>query len=1527
MAAPINLQANITLNPASLNASAKQVQQALGRITGQASEFQKSLDASTARVFAFGATTSVINGVTQSFKSLVSTTVTVQAKLIEINSILGAGAAEFNKYRNAIFNVAKNTGQSFQTVADGAAELARQGLDAAESAKRLEAALILTRISGLGAQDSVKALTAAMNGFTSAGLSATQIVNKIVAVDTAFAVSAQDLAQGFSRAGSTAEDAGVSFEELLGLITAVEQRTARGGAVIGNAFKSIFTRLSRGDTIDQLQELGVAIDAGQSGVQKLQALSKALDSVSDPAVASQIKELAGGVYQINVVSAALKDLSNEASVFGNATDKAYNASNEAIEKNAQLNESLLAQINDLTVSVTAFADRLGGLTLGPLLENVVGFATALSEGLNDALDPEKGNTFVKGLFAVIGKFISGPGLALFVAGFVKIFGAVIKFAKEGFQTIIEMGSATEKLRSVESGIVNLLQKDDKLRQSIGSATLTQEQKQKLIIDAIKTQNGLLATQEKLVRDIAQASMAAGVTGYSEKGFTGKRGKRYAAGGSGQMEPDLLTAMANEARDAPAGAMPYLTTFRGQPAVMNTSELQTKINGREEILTQDQIPRFNDGSNAIKISQQQRQKFKGKKNIGNRYVFLTPKIDEVGSIGPMTVDKIHHPYTHPVRGIQSSQLKGISDKSEDKLEDEIKEMMFKKAADWTSKIKPLDKSAPISEIKKGYDQIGGAKGALNAAIGAAFEVGIKKSLGYEADERDAGGDFDVRGGANLGLIQKLFGITQSVGDMKNSSDSDGNRRSFVKKVRKEVGAGVMTDDEAKRQAAKKTATAMKAAGIKGRTSPAAQKMYDTYLKSARRGGASSNLSNLSKGTIPTSRLKRYSRGSTPSQRYKGLIKRYARGSGPPKMESSIDISELQEMANVLKDANDSALDTKEGIKQLADAYNVSEETAQKVVDTTKKQNKSMRETGKEQGKLARGFSKLKASMKGAAADPMMRGMGLQMLGSTAAAGVDYIGSRMDEKDPTKDIVSAAGGAIQGAATGAMIGSIIPGVGTAIGAGVGALVGGVTSLFESKGAREEILKKEEEERGIQNRKNESMKGALGMVSDRFGGQSIGDVSGRLSQLAKATGKEQFNMGPMLERMQNSFKNVEKGSEEWKRLNLKFGTALEAASIALENADLMAFKENMDRVNQRIDELSKNNAAISAGQQLETLGMDNSMRSSLLGSMGGKFAKPLQDQARMGQAFINTGEARNQVDQLRVQQAQFAPDSEQFKEFGEKIKEAEAKFKESVIQSAQQMGQIMLQNQQRMAELDKQNAELTSKQGVSQFDTLMKQFETGGINLDTAKKLGEDVNKAMESGDTEALKRAMIRFEKYASEQTGSKAERDALIKNYTNFGNVVTAGQTYDQASMSMMQGGTEKERRDLLALREPAQITAQITENSEEAKMLREQAKLAAENLSRFGSAFGETEITDKVASMVGSITDIGENMGKFKDFSSEIAGLGTKVSQIISQNASLVEADVKTMEKLAEEKATIQKGLDTTIQRLESVVSKLEQLE
>jgi len=524
---PVSLQA--TLDPASLNNSAKQIQRALGRITGQASEFQKSLDASTARVFAFGATTTVLAGVTQAFKQIVSTTISVEKKLIELNSILGASASDFAAFRDTVFSVAQSTGQSFTIVADAAGELARQGLGAVETAKRLEAALILTRVSGLDSVKSVNALTAAINGFQSAGLTAEQITNKLVAVDTKFAVSAKDLADAFQRTGSSAEDAGVSFDELLGLVTAVQQTTSRGGAVIGNALKSIFTRLSRGSTIEDLQALGVAIDASQSGTQKLNALSQALSGITDPTQAAAIKELAGGVYQINLVSAALKDLGSNNSIAASASLTAAQATNEAYAKSEEMNKSIAAQINSLVVGMTNLAEKVGQLTFAPVLKGLLSVSNAATDFLTKALDPEKGNVLVQGLFKTIGSFLSGPAIILFSVAFAKIFKLVAGFAKEGFKTVLAIGTQAERIKAIEVGISQTLKHNVDLQKSLRDQTLTTAQRHDLIVKAIALENQHLKEQQQILRGMATAAYAKGVRGFNEQGYVGKGGKPYAQG--------------------------------------------------------------------------------------------------------------------------------------------------------------------------------------------------------------------------------------------------------------------------------------------------------------------------------------------------------------------------------------------------------------------------------------------------------------------------------------------------------------------------------------------------------------------------------------------------------------------------------------------------------------------------------------------------------------------------------------------------------------------------------------------------------------------------------------------------------------------------------------------------------------------------------------------------------------------------------------------------------------------------------------
>ena len=335
--------------------NSKAFTQPLGRITGASNEFQKSLDASNARVIAFGASAGAIYTVQKAFTSLISSTIDVQKSLTDINVILGASQRSLGQFGDSLFEIAKNSGQAFSTVATAAGELARQGLTLEQTLKRTSDALILARLSGLDAASSVEALTASINSFSTAALDSTQIVNKLAAVDSAFAVSSGDLAEALKRVGSSAQDVGVDFDELLAIVASVNQTTARGGAVIGNSLKTIFTRVQRTEVLDQLEGLGIAVRdlSGNTApaIQVLTGLANKFDQLGS-AQKGQVAELVGGVFQINILKAALGDLSKEYSVFGNALNISRGATDEAIRRNEDLNKTLSALLNKTVANLT-----------------------------------------------------------------------------------------------------------------------------------------------------------------------------------------------------------------------------------------------------------------------------------------------------------------------------------------------------------------------------------------------------------------------------------------------------------------------------------------------------------------------------------------------------------------------------------------------------------------------------------------------------------------------------------------------------------------------------------------------------------------------------------------------------------------------------------------------------------------------------------------------------------------------------------------------------------------------------------------------------------------------------------------------------------------------------------------------------------------------------------------------------------------------------------------------------------------------
>ena len=536
-----NTQINLGTNSRQINALA----QPLGRITGQADEFTKSMEAANARVFAFGASVGIINGVTKAFGSLVKNTIEVEKSLVEINTVLNTSGDSLQKFGNKLFDVAKTTGQTFDVVAKGALELARQGLSTEETLKRINDALILSRLSGLDAQQSVEGLTAAFNSFQETGITTSEILNKLVVVSQKYSVSERDLIEGLKRSASVADQAGVSFDELVGIITTVQERTARGGAVIGNSFKTIFARIQDTGALQDLANLGIQVTDLEGKVlpatRILQNLGAEFNNLSQLEQADIAKKL-GGVYQLSNLLAAVKDLSSEQSKYNDIVKLSAGATNEAYQKNAALNETLASLINKVNLSAQQLGATLGAIGITDSLKGLLSFFNNVLEDIQKILGEESAlGTFVQGLAKGIGNVLAGPGLALFGAIIAKLSKDLIGFGIESLKSFFKIGQSAKEIASVEKAIAAALGSNLTLQRQLFALEGNRAAQLKLMTDAIVQQEAVMRRMSATAGSLAGSLYQQGVRS------TGGQGLRVpkAAGG-------YMPAVSQESRDISRG---------------------------------------------------------------------------------------------------------------------------------------------------------------------------------------------------------------------------------------------------------------------------------------------------------------------------------------------------------------------------------------------------------------------------------------------------------------------------------------------------------------------------------------------------------------------------------------------------------------------------------------------------------------------------------------------------------------------------------------------------------------------------------------------------------------------------------------------------------------------------------------------------------------------------------------------------------------------------------------------------------------
>jgi TP901 family phage tail tape measure protein len=618
-----NNQLNLTINPRAFS-------QPLGRITGDVKDFEAALAASNARVIAFGASTAVLGGVIRSFKELANVTIEVEKNLADINRVFGLTTSQLQKFSTDLFNVTKQTASSFNDASQAALEFSRQGLKAEETLQRTKDALTLTRLAGVSTANAVDALTSTVNGFAATGVTTTQILNKLVAVEQDFAVGAGDLAEALSRTGQAAQEAGVSLDQLNALVTSAQQSTARGGAVIGNALKTIFTRLQRTDTLDQLEAFNISVRDVQGNILPavtiLQNFAGAYQNLAD-AQRAQLSEQVAGVYQVNILKAIVNDLNKSQGVYAGALQRGAMATNEAEVATAKLNQTLDALLKQTATSTQQLANNIGKVTFEPLARYGTEQLKSLVESMNEILEGEGiGSTFANGLLKGIRNILAGPGA---IAAFFTLFKLIqnsFTYLSQALPQIAGITTETQNRKNIESAILQIMSQQGVVAQALDGLTGNQAAQAQLLLQTARAQTAEYQKQAALAQQLAVQLSGQGVKVAGSRGLQVTRAGGYIpastkmaevvgakAGGysPGRVVSSPVGGVMNTAEDVkyvPGFAQPFINPPAGSKA--GRAHRQNAINrtGVDPYMASGFLPNFSNPKDVIDKS------FTGKLNF-------------------------------------------------------------------------------------------------------------------------------------------------------------------------------------------------------------------------------------------------------------------------------------------------------------------------------------------------------------------------------------------------------------------------------------------------------------------------------------------------------------------------------------------------------------------------------------------------------------------------------------------------------------------------------------------------------------------------------------------------------------------------------------------------------------------------------------------------------------------------------------------------------------------------------------------------
>lgn len=324
----------------------------------------------------------VIQKLFETVKNAVKFMVEFETQLAQVQIVGGKTTEEINKLASGVLEVGARFGVSFEQMGEAMKLWAQQGKSVTEILDLMGPTMQLSLVSGRSLSDVVEDLTAVTTSYNIEASNSIDVVDKITRVMLTHAITANDLAAGLRRLTPVTSQFNISLEESIGLITAIQVQTRRGGATVGDALRTILTRLQGPEFLQGIQDLSkipVFLDeAGNATSEFTSKLRPAQAIIADLAAAfdtfdvstkNAVGNLAAGRRRVTEFLALMNNFKEEV----NATADAFFSTGKAF------------QATDIITETTASKFQQLSNTFKQLLENFRGPTTKVLGDVADVL--------------------------------------------------------------------------------------------------------------------------------------------------------------------------------------------------------------------------------------------------------------------------------------------------------------------------------------------------------------------------------------------------------------------------------------------------------------------------------------------------------------------------------------------------------------------------------------------------------------------------------------------------------------------------------------------------------------------------------------------------------------------------------------------------------------------------------------------------------------------------------------------------------------------------------------------------------------------------------------------------------------------------------------------------------------------------------------------------------------------------------------------------------------------------------------